>query len=200
MRKLTNRAIVILLVATAVGLAGSPSVFGAGGAEWWDFDTPLRNGRLWTGVLSMNFQVVDVTSQPDRLIDSSVGPADPLVAKDVRVQPIITVRVESSVRGTTDVVTFSGLVTYENTAGEVQNHFWLVADASLITMGISQFLRREIFTDSTSDLYNGRFTWADPDPSMPANSNVISQTHPGGNLAAGEPLYSIVKIEFQTPN
>ena len=199
MLHISKKPFFFLLMAAIVGLAGSPAAYGAAAVDWYGpFDGTIRNGVVWTGVATSVFEIVDVTSQPDRLTPSSTGPEDPLLFNDVVVKATFTVTLESTVRRETQIVTFSGIATYADATG-VYNHFYLVADGQLITRAFVQFLRAQ-FADATSPLYGGAFTWADEDPSADANSNVRDGTSViGTGLQPGEPLYSSVRIEVQTP-
>jgi hypothetical protein len=155
---------------------------------------------VWNGAASFFFEVVDVSSLPDRLIPVSTGPDSSGFYNDVVVRASFTVILESAGKGkSTAVETLSGVATFTDPSGRVQNHFYLVADGQLITESFVQFLRDQ-FADSSSPLYGGAFTNADEDPSSPVHSNVISATSDRGTgFQPGEPLYSSVRIEIQTP-
>jgi hypothetical protein len=199
MLKIKNRVIIFMLITAVTCLTGIPVVYGAAGADWWgDFDAPIRGGVDWNGVASSVFEVVDVSSLPDGLTPSA-GPADPDFYNDLVVRVKFTVTLESTARGSTSLLTLSGIGEYTDATGRTYNHFYLIADGQLITMAFVQFLRDQ-FADSSSPLYGGAFTNADGDPSAYLHSNVIPSTSvTGPGLQPGEPLYSSVRIEIQTP-
>jgi len=198
----TNRkkTIKYFLAAAILFLAASPAAYGAAGADWWGpFDPPIRGGVVWKGVVSSVFEVVDISSVPDRLTPSSTGPADPDFYNDLIVKTTFTVTLQNTVRGSTTVLTFSGIARYTDPDGDVFNHFWLVADGQLITAAFVEFLRGK-FSDPADPLYGGAFTSADEDPSAAIYSNAIARTSvTGAGVMPGEPLYSSVRIEIQTP-
>ena len=200
MLNISKKTLYFLLIATTIGLAGSPAAYGAAAADWYGpFDPPIRGGDVWVGVASSVFEIVDVSRRPDRLTPTTTGPDDSGLYNDVVVRATITVTLENTQRRQTRIVTFSGIATYTE-AGRVYNHFYLVADGQLITRAFVQLLQDQ-FADATSPLSGGAFTWADEDPSASIHSNVAARlaAGPAGGLQPGEPLYSSVRIEVQTP-
>lgn len=196
MLPLSKRYSKILIIMAVTCFTGGSAVFGAGGADWWgEFDAPIKGGVVWTGVASTIFEVVDISRLPAGI--TPAGSASP-VANDVVVKASFTLTLESTVKGKTQLATLSGVAKYTDADNESFNHFYLVRDGQLITAAFVEFLRDQ-FNNPDSDLYQGAFTNAFDDPSAQQNSNIIGNIILGDGIQPGEPLYSNVRVEIQTP-
>jgi hypothetical protein len=194
---INGKKLIVSVMCMFLTLILAGSAFGGGcSGHFGSFATPIKGADVWSGVLFINFDIVDPSTAPDTRIPGSEPISPETGYQDYLVKVSFNLKISLPQKGNLPPVekAFSGIGVYEDEDGIIYNQFWLLGDSC---GGIGQAFKKFLcdvvstdpdFTDGHAELLSA----SDPE----GFSNVGNQDE-FGTYPAGEPLYATSEVEIQ---